>query len=229
MIYGVSLGPGAADLITVRGLKILQAADKIYFPGSLFSNGRLSSYSLSILQQYDLDEDKFEGFYLNMDVARTHVEEVYETTFLKIKQDYLNNKTIAIVSEGDINTYSSFSYILDRIKKEQFSIALVPGITSYALAASEHLMPLCLQNQKLIILPRIQSSLELEEALTHFDTVILMKIKTVVAVINKVVTTGKYTLRYAEKLGTEDQFISANWSEISQREIPYFSLLIIKK
>ena len=70
MIKGVSLGPGDPELITVKGLNALKEADKIYFPGSLFSNGKQSSYSLSILDHYKLDQNKLVGFYLKMSLDR---------------------------------------------------------------------------------------------------------------------------------------------------------------
>ena len=229
IIYGVSLGPGDPDLITVKGLKVLQDADKIYYPGSLFKNGVKSSYSLSILEHYKLDANKFEGFYLEMDLARVKVSKLYDLTFEQIKEDYNKGLKIAIVSEGDVNTFSSFSYLLEKIKKENFNVELIPGITSYALAASEHLTPLCLQNEQLIILPRVQTEAELEEALTHFDTVVLMKIKSVMDVINKVLSKGNYSVYYSEKLGTKNQFIASNLEEINKRDIPYFSLITIKK
>ncbi len=229
IIYGVSLGPGDPDLITLKGLKILQEADKIYYPGSLFKNGVKSSYSLSILEHYKLDTTKFEGFYLEMDLARVKVNELYDLTFEQIIEDYNKGLKIAIVSEGDVNTFSSFSYLLEKIKKENFNVELIPGITSYALAASEHLTPLCLQNEKLIILPRVQTEAELEEALTHFNTIVLMKIKTVMNVINNVLSKGNYTIYYSEKLGTTHQFITSNLEEINKRDIPYFSLITIKK
>ncbi|WP_372746742.1 precorrin-2 C(20)-methyltransferase [Lutibacter sp.] len=229
IIYGVSLGPGDPDLISLKGLKVLQEANKIYYPGSLFKNGVKSSYSLSILKHYNLNETKFEGFYLEMDLERVKVNNLYDVTFEKIKKDYENGLKIAIVSEGDLNTFSSFSYLLEKIKKENFNVKLIPGITSYALAASENLEPLCLQNEKLIILPRVQTEEELEEALTHFDTVVLMKIKSVMNVINKVLSKGNYSIYYSEKLGTPNQFLSSNLKEINQRDIPYFSLITIKK
>lgn len=229
IIYGVSLGPGDPDLISLKGLKVLQEADKIYYPGSLFKNGVKSSYSLSILKHYNLNETKIEGFYLEMDLERVKVNNLYDVTFEKIKNDYENGLKIAIVSEGDLNTFSSFSYLLEKIKKENFNVKLIPGITSYALAASENLSPLCLQNEKLIILPRVQTEEELEEALTHFDTVVLMKIKSVMNVINKVLSKGNYSIYYSEKLGTPNQFLSSNLKEINQRDIPYFSLITIKK
>jgi precorrin-2/cobalt-factor-2 C20-methyltransferase len=229
MIYGISLGPGDPDLITLKGLKILKSVDKIYYPGSLFSSQKKISYSLSILENYNLDKEKLEGFFLEMNLDRIQVQTIYETTFLKIKEDYKNGLNIAIVSEGDINTFSSFSYILSKIKEDNLNVELIPGITSYALGAAEQLSPLCLQNEKLIILPRVQSEKELEEALTNFDTVILMKIKSVMPVIDKVISKKKYRINYNERLGTDEQFLSSDWEEVKNREIPYFSLITIRK
>jgi len=229
MIYGVSLGPGDPELITLKGLKTLQAADKVYYPGSLFSNGRKSSYALSILDHYDLDSDKMEGFYLEMSLERTQANEIYESTFQKIKKEYDAGLNIAIVSEGDINTFSSFSYLLEKIHDAKCDVELVPGITSYALGAAESKKPLCLQNEKFLILPRVQTEAELEEALANFDTIILMKIISVMPVINAVLAKGNYTINYSERLGTKEQFTSSSLEEINKREIPYFSLITIRK
>lgn len=226
-LYGVSLGPGDPDLITLKGLSILKHADKIYFPGSLFKNGRKSSYSQTILEHYDLDSSKWEGFFLEMNLNRIQVQDIYEVTFQSIKKDIDNGLTVAIVSEGDLSTFSSFSYILEKVEAHQISIELIPGITSYAMSAAEHQSPLCLQNQKLIILPRVQSVDELQEALTHFDTVVLMKISSVMDVVNTVLQNKTYTIRYSERLGTADQYITTSLEDINQRKIPYFSLITI--
>src|SRR3954468_9642673 len=101
MIYGVSLGPGDPLLITVKGLQVLQKADRIYYPGSLPG----SSYSLGILQHYNLDESKFRGMFLNMSDDRSQAEQTYLTTFQEMLVDYNNGLDIAFVSEGDISFY----------------------------------------------------------------------------------------------------------------------------
>lgn len=228
-IYGVSLGPGDADLITLKGLKTLQQADKIYYPGSLFKSGKRVSYSLSILEKYHLDIEKLEGFYLKMDLERVQAKTIYETTFQKILADYHKGLSIAIVSEGDISTFSSFSYLLEKIQAHQLTINLIPGISSYLHLASESKIPLCLQNEKIAVIPRIQTKEELQEAINNFDTVVLMKIISVIAIITSVIDTKKHNITYAERLGTKQQFITNNWTIAKQREIPYFSLIIIKK
>lgn len=228
-ICGVSLGPGDADLITLKGLKALQQVDKIYYPGSLFKDGRKESYSLSILNQYDLNVEKLEGFYLKMDLERAQAKVIYETTFQQILSDYKKGLSIAIVSEGDISTYSSFSYLLEKIQAHKLAIDLIPGISSYLHLASESKMPLCLQNEKVVVIPRVQTKEELQEAIACFDTVVLMKIISVIDLINLVIDSKKHSITYAERLGTDKQFITNDWTTANTRETPYFSLLIIKK
>jgi len=228
-VYGVSLGPGDPDLITVQGLKTLEQVDVIYYPGSLFKNGKKSSYSLNILEHYNLDPNKLKGFFLEMSLERQQAELIYESTFQEIKKDINNGLNIAIVSEGDLSTFSSFSYLLHKMQAAQLNIKLIPGISSYSLLAAQSQTPLCLQNDKVIILPRIQTSAELEEAIAEFDTVILMKIRSVMHVIDEVLKNNQHTINYGEHLGTKDQFLTSNWEEIKEREVPYFSLITIQK
>lgn len=227
-ITGVSLGPGDPDLITVKGLMALQDADRIYFPGSLFSDGRVASYSEEILKKYALDSSKWKGFYLQMSLDREQANVVYDQTADAIHQDWKNGMKIVVVSEGDLNTYSSFSYLLQRLKLKGVAVELIPGITSYALGAAVSSTILGLQNDKMIILPRVQSKGDLEEALKSSKTVILMKIRSVMGAIEEVINERECQFVYCERLGTDQQFITSNWEEVDQRAIPYFSLIIIQ-
>ena len=229
-IFGVALGPGDPDLITIKGLKVLQAVDVIYYPGARFSDGRLSSYAWSILEHYQLDNNKCKGFYLDMRLDRTSAEKTYSATFQELLKDYEAGLSIAIVSEGDISTYSSFSYLLRRIQAHNLELALIPGITSYNLAAAEQQIPLCLQNERFMVLPRVQDTTMLTEALEQFDCLILMKIKSSINMIAEVLKAQETsTVFYFERLGTPQQFTSSNWDEILNRDIPYFSLIIVQK
>ena len=87
-ITAVSLGPGDPELITIKGLNALKEADKVYFPGSLFSNGIKSSYSEEILAYYNLDAAKCFGFYLEMNLDREQANTVYDDTFELIQKDF---------------------------------------------------------------------------------------------------------------------------------------------
>ncbi|MCH2225615.1 MAG: SAM-dependent methyltransferase, partial [Crocinitomicaceae bacterium] len=83
---------------------------------------------------------------------------VYDDTFELIQKDWKEGLKIAVVSEGDASTYSSFSYLLERFDQAEIAVNLIPGITSYNLGAAVSRTVLGLQNEKMTILPRVQTN-----------------------------------------------------------------------
>jgi precorrin-2/cobalt-factor-2 C20-methyltransferase len=228
-IYGISLGPGDPDLITIKGLKTLQKSDKIYYPGSLLPNGKTTSFSLPILQHHQLDEKKLVGMFLKMSDDRTQAEATYIATFESMLEDCNNGLTIVFVSEGDSLFYSTFAYLLEHIQQHQLDVEIIAGVPSFILGAAQHQLPLAILNEKIAIIPRVKNSQELETTLNNFDTVVLIKIRGVLKDIAPFLKTSELTIMYCERLGTTQQYITTNIKDIKNREIPYFSLLIIKK
>lgn len=228
-IYGVSLGPGNPELITVKGLKILLESDVVFYPGSHFSDGRKESYVRPMLDHYQLDADKLKGFFLRMGLDRSAAEETYKETSALLIDTWKQGKKISIVCEGDLSFYASFSYLLQRLQEQNIPVELVPGINSFSLGAAQHQVPLCLQNEKLGFLP-LESSLEnIEQMFNDFDTLVLMKIRMGWTELFPHLLTRNWKYYYCERLGTADEYITTNIIELHSREIPYFSLLIIKK
>lgn len=227
-IFGVSLGPGDPGLITMKGWQVLQGADKIYYPGSLLPGGGTKSYALKILQQLGLNEKKFCPVLLSMDLDRTHNLGVYEAAFKQIKADYENGMHVAYVCEGDITFYSTFAYILHHINAAQLPVEIIAGVPSFLLATAMHQQPLAVLQERIAIVPLPENQTQLENYLSSFHTVVLIKVRHALPCIEPLVAEGKAVMLYAEKLGTAEQFISANTNELDQRHLPYFSLIILK-
>ena len=230
-IIGVSLGPGDPELITLKGLEALKNADQIYYPGAIYEDGRQESYARTILDAYNLPEEKLRGFYVKMSLDREHAIKTYKLVATHIKIALNSGQSIVVVSEGDLSTYSSFSYVQEALADLDVGVDLIPGITSYALAAAKQQASLCLQNEKMAILPRVQTVGEIHECLDHHDTVVLMKIRSVMPVIKQALAEykRKVTAFYAERLGTVEEFVSIDIDQLDERPIPYFSLIILKK
>lgn len=228
-IYGVSLGPGDPLLITVKGLQILQLADKIYYPGSILNDDKTTSYSLSILKHYHLDESKWCGMFLKMSDNREEAELTYAATFQQLLTDYNNGLKVAFVSEGDISFYSTFAYLLKHIHQHKLNVEIVAGVPSFILGAAVNQLPLAILNEKIAILPRMKNIETLERYIEEFETVVLIKVRSVINEITKLINNKNLTLVYCERLGTEKQYITTNINDLKGREIPYFSLLILKR
>lgn len=228
-LYGISLGPGDPDLITVKGLQILKDSDLIFYPGSEYLDGRKESYVRTILAHYQLDLFKLQGFFLKMSSDRKAAEETYTNTADLLIKAWKQGKKVSIVCEGDLSFYASFSYLLEILQRENVPVELVPGINSFSLAASRHQVPLCLQNEKLAVLPLELSIEKIDQTLKNFDTIILMKIRTGLTKLLPHLLTKNWKFYYCERLGTDAEYITADIEALYDREIPYFSLLIIKK
>ena len=228
-VFGISLGPGDPELITVKGLKILKESDIVFYPGSLFSNGRKESYVRPMLDYYELDDSKLKGFFLRMGLDRTVAEETYDDTAIQLATAWQEGKKVSIVCEGDLSFYASFSYLLERLQKQNIPVELIPGINSFSLGASQHQVPLCLQQEKLAFLPMEASIKKIEQTFKDFDTLVLMKIRTVWDDLYPRLLQKTWKYYYCERLGTVDEYITSDIETLHNRDIPYFSLLIIKK
>lgn len=228
-IYGVSLGPGDPLLITVKGLQILQQADKIYYPGSLLPDGTTTSYSLQILQHYQLEESKLQGMFLKMSDDRQSAEVTYADTFQRLLADYHNGLRVAFVSEGDISFYSTFAYLLKHIQAHKLDLEIIAGVPSFILGAAEHQSSLAVLNEKIAILPRMNDRDALSRYMQEFETVVLIKVRSVLQEIRTLIRQTGLQMVYCERLGTTQQYITTNINDLESREIPYFSLLILKR
>lgn len=226
-IYAISLGPGDPELITLKGWKALQQADKIYYPASMQA-GTIRSFSLSILEHYQLHDKILAPVILEMSTNREYNLQAYTKAFEAIRADVQNGLQVAFVSEGDISFYSTFIYILQHIRTQGLPVEIIAGVPSFLLATAAHQQPLALLQEKIAIIPLLKSSEVLVTHLQQFETVVLIKVRGALAFITPLVSAGKATLLYAEKLGTNEQWLSTDISSLECRELPYFSLIILK-
>ncbi|PWV56179.1 precorrin-2 C(20)-methyltransferase [Chitinophaga sp. S165] len=228
-IYGVSLGPGDPLMITLKGLQVLQQVDKIYYPGSLLPDGTTSSYSLQILQHYNLSKNKLQGMFLKMSDNREQAEQTYADTFRHLLADYNAGLQVAFVSEGDISFYSTFAYLLQHIHSHKLALEIIAGVPSFILGAAEHQSSLAILNEKIAILPRMKDRDTLSRYLEEFETVVLIKVRSVLHEIRTLINQTGLNIVYCERLGTAQQYITTDINDLEHREIPYFSLLILKR
>ncbi|CAM1343231.1 precorrin-2 C(20)-methyltransferase [Tenacibaculum amylolyticum] len=228
MVYGVALGPGDPELITIKGLRVLQESDVIFYPGSTFK-GMQKSYVYPLLSYHNLEDKDLRGFYLEMSDDRSQSKKVYENTASEVQKLVAEGKKVAIVCEGDLSLYASFTYIMEHLQQLNIPISLIPGINSFSLGAAKHQIPLSLLNDKIAIVPRVKTIEEISTYFNEVDTLVLMKVKTSWQHFYHKLKEQPWAFYYCERLGTDEEYITTNLQEISEREIPYFSLLIIKK
>ena len=153
-LYGVGVGPGDPELLTLKAHRILQQVPIICVPQAETST---ESYALSIVQDI-LDLDNQEILRISFptddeegagDVWRSAAETIFE----RLK----SGTNVAFITEGDPMLYSTFSYVLESIRANhpETPVEIVPGVSSVMAAAASALAPLVTHGQRLAILPAV--------------------------------------------------------------------------
>lgn len=225
-VYGVALGPGDPELITIKALKCLQKVEKIYFPATQTPKGNQDSFSLVILKQLELEESNLVPVNVPMSKDRSHAEKAYAELYLKVEEDVAEGKQVAVVSEGDISFFSTFSYLLEDFQKNEIDFEMIPGVPAFILGGSAGQLPLVTQKDKLLVAPDLENEEELKSLLDQNQTVVLMKISKVRDWIKQFIENSKLKFFYGEYLGTEKQFTCKDIESLRDRRIPYFAIII---
>lgn len=228
-IFGIALGPGDPDLITVKALNSLKEMDVIYYPGTMTPKGEKTSFSKRILDNYCLDESKLKGIFISMSMNRSSTEFLYDASYREMRCQHFAGKKIAIVSEGDLSFFSTFSYFIEKFKNDNVDFEMIPGVPAFILAGSAAKIPLVLQQDKLMVVPAPTSKEDVLDALKVADTVVVMKLTTLKDDLIPLLEAVNGDFVYCEKLGTDEQFVSSDIDDVRERKNPYFSLLVINK
>lgn len=117
MVYFIGAGPGAPDLITVRGLKLLEKADLVIYAGSLVNE--------ELLQNCKKEAEIFNS-------ARMTLEEVISV----IKRAHKEKKSIVRLHTGDPSLYGAIREQMDELDKAGIEYQVVPGVSSFCAAAA---------------------------------------------------------------------------------------------
>ncbi|WP_289053826.1 precorrin-2 C(20)-methyltransferase [Carboxylicivirga marina] len=227
-IYGVALGPGDPDLITLKALKVLQAADVIYYPTTINSKGESNSMAMRVLKHQAIDLKKA----LPVEVAMKYKRAAVTKTYKKLAADSIElsqqGKQVAIVSEGDISFYSTFAYLIDDFNKANVDYEMIPGVPAFILAGALSASPICTQTDEVLVMPDVESEEQLKTKIASTETVVLMKVSKVKEWIAEFLASIEVDFFYGEFMGTDKEFTTRNIYQLKGRRIPYFSIIIIK-
>lgn len=130
-IQFVSLGPGEAELITLKGLKALQNADCIFCPETPVRDGHSLSRAADIMLRLDIPANRIRRFSLPMSKQRTDALNAYDQVYAAALSLHHAGKKVAIVAEGDAGFYSSVHYIYEKLQAAGIPVEQIAGIPRF--------------------------------------------------------------------------------------------------
>ncbi len=179
-LYGVGVGPGASEMITVQAVRILQSVDVVLAAASPRND---YSTALNIAMPHLRQETVIERleFPMTRDTAVLHA--AWKTAAQKTQAILRSGKLAAFITLGDPLIYSTFGYLLKTLRAlqeedgqgEDFPVEIIPGITSFQAAAARTETILCEAHENLLILPGINGTDALQQGLNYADNAVILK------------------------------------------------------
>ncbi|TEB17401.1 Cobalt-precorrin-2 C(20)-methyltransferase [Pelotomaculum sp. FP] len=173
VFYGIGVGPGDPDLLTLKAVKLLQNVDVIIAPRTEKKEG---SIALSIAGNYIREDTRILELAFPMVFDRSFLTEAWEQNKTVILDLLQEGKNVAFLTLGDPMLYSTYIYIYRLLEGNGITIETVPGITSFCAAASRLNFPLAEGNDILSIVPAILEEDKIATALSYSDNLVLMKV-----------------------------------------------------
>jgi precorrin-2/cobalt-factor-2 C20-methyltransferase len=172
-LVGVGVGPGDPELLTVKGLRVLQEAYEIFVP--VADTGEVGRAEATV-REY-LGEHRITRLLFALSEDPVARERNWKNAAREVSRHLRDGKTCAFATIGDPNVYSTFTYLARTVResKPHVEVETVPGITAMQDLASRSGTVLLEGDGRLALLPFTAGEAPLREALAAFETVVCYK------------------------------------------------------
>jgi precorrin-2 C20-methyltransferase/precorrin-3B C17-methyltransferase len=232
VLYGVGLGPGDPELVTVKAARLIGAAEVVAYHSA--RHGR--SIARSIAARYLRGDQIEEQLVYPVTTETTDhpggyqaaIEEFYEQAAARLMAHLAQGRDVVLLAEGDPLFYSSYMHMHKRISG-RFRTEVVPGITSVSAASAALAMPLVEGDDVLTVLPGTLGREELARRLSGTGAAAIMKISRSYADVREALKeSGRLPQAYyvERASGGAEQLIEPA-GDVDPAAVPYMSIIIV--
>ncbi len=170
ILYGVGVGPGDPELLTVKAVRLIKECDIIAIPHR--EAGQCFAYRIASAAVPEVKDKPVLPVEMPMTRDKAIREAAYKVGADKVAEVLSGGKGVVFLTLGDPSVYSSFSYLAPQVKSQGFDVVWVPGVTSFCATAAALGCPLCTDREELHILPGGSNA---DKALALAGTKVFMK------------------------------------------------------
>ncbi|KYP79462.1 precorrin-2 C(20)-methyltransferase [Ferroacidibacillus organovorans] len=230
-LYGVGVGPGDPELVTVKAYRLMQTAPVIAYPNKRMGG---KSYALEIVERYvNPSEKTMLGLVFPMtkdeDVLLRHWEDTVEKVWAYLRQ----GQDVVFVTEGDPMLYSTFIHMSRLMRQEhpEAEVVSIPGVSSVNAAASRLGVPLADGDEVVAIVPANRDLTRMRQALLTHDCVVFLKVAKVMD--DMILLLGELQLidnaMVCTKVTSAGEHVWKNVRELQGASLNYLTLMVVRK
>jgi len=225
-LYGIGVGPGDPELLTLKAVRLIGDADVIAYPAPADGTESMARAIAAPHIPTGKTEIVIET---PMIPGRFPANDVYDKYAVEIADHLDAGRSVAVLCEGDPFLYGSFMYLFGRLA-ENYDSEVVPGVSSLGACAARAGQPLVSRNQVLSIVPAPLDEADLEARIAAADAVAIMKVgrhlDKVRAVLAKL---GRLeTAVYVERATLADEKVMP-LNDLDADRAPYFSMILARR
>ncbi len=232
-LYGVGVGPGDPELVTLKAARLIAAADVIAYPVArrATSKGvartiagphlRDGVVELAMTYPVTIEPSEHPGGY------EAAISDFYDASAAELAVHLDAGRDVVVLCEGDPFFYGSYMYLHDRLA-HRYATEVVPGVTSFSAAAATAGTPLVKRDDVLTILPGTLPVDVLATRLSATDAAVILKLGRTFTGVRQAAEVAGVADRavYVERASSTAER-SAPLREVVAEEVPYMSLVLV--
>jgi precorrin-2 C20-methyltransferase/precorrin-3B C17-methyltransferase len=230
-LFGVGLGPGDPELVTVKAARLIGAADVIAYHAARHGRSNARAIAESYLREGQIEEPLI---YPVTTETTDHpggyqgaIDEFYAESAERLAAHLDAGRDVVVLAEGDPFFYGSYMHMHKRLA-DRYEAVVVPGVTSVSAASAVLGRPLMERDETLTVLPGTLPPAELAARLAGTDSAAIMKLgRTFPGVRDALEQAGRLDDAWYVERATTDRERSGKVADIDPSTVPYFSLALL--
>ncbi|GGU82797.1 precorrin-2 C(20)-methyltransferase [Lentzea flava] len=227
-LYGVGLGPGDPELVTVKAARLIGEADVVAFHSA--RHGR--SVAKTIAEPYFREGQIMEQLIYPVTTEETddyqgEIDQFYEEAAARLAAHLDAGRNVVVLAAGDPFFYGSYMHMHKRLA-DRYEWEVVPGVTSVSGASAVLGTPLVERDEVLTILPGTLPPAELAERLRNTDSAAILKLGRTFGNVRKALDeAGRLGNAWYVERATTGRQKTSPLADVDPDTVPYFSLALL--
>ena len=223
-LFGIGVGPGDPELLTLKALRLLRAAPVVAYPAPEHGD----SFARSIVARW-LEAGQHEIAIRFPMQPGTPSAGIYEAAAAELAAELDRGNDISLLCQGDPLFYGSFIHLFARLAG-RYRIEIVPGVPSITACAAAASTPLVTRDEALAVIPATLDEAEIARLLGEADAAAIVKVGRHFSKVRRVLRERGLLdrARYIERATLPNQRV-ALFASVDAGHVPYFSMTLIRR
>jgi precorrin-2/cobalt-factor-2 C20-methyltransferase len=223
-LYGLGLGPGDAELVTLKALRLLRAAAVVAYPAPKGGD----SFARSIVAEWILPAQREIAIPFPMRPGPPPAA-LYDEAAAAIAAELDAGHDVAFLCQGDPFFYGSFAPIFGRLAP-RYAVTVVPGVSSLVACAAAARVPLVQRDATITVVPATLPPAELTRRLRETDSAAIIKLGRHADMVREVLAELNLARDaiYIERASQLRERI-ARFADVDTESVPYFAMVLVRR